>query len=97
MSSLLSVFASDILPIFLIAAVGFALARWLKTSTTALTHVVFYALLPCFAFRLLASSLATGRQFGQMVLLAVLVLVAMAVLGGAIAGALRLRDRKSVV
>ena len=35
----------------MIAGAGFALARWLKASATTLTHVVFYALLPCFAFR----------------------------------------------
>ena len=45
-------------------------------------------LLPCFAFRLLISTVATGRQFGQMVLLAVLVMLAMAAVGAAaVAGA----------
>ena len=90
MSFLLSVFASDLLPIFVIAGVGFALARWLKADATTLTHVVFYALLPCFAFRLLTSSVATGRQFGLMVLLAVLVMLAMAVLGALVSLALGL-------
>ena len=85
MSFLFSVFASDLLPIFVIAGVGFVLARWLNASATALTHVVFYALLPCFAFRLLLTSVTTGRQFGQMVLLAVLVMLAMAILGALVA------------
>jgi predicted permease len=89
-SLLLSVFASDLLPIFLIAGVGFALARWVNASATTLTHVVFYALLPCFAFRLLINSVATGRQFGLMVLMAVLVVVAMAAVGAFVAFALRL-------
>ena len=81
LSDLFSVFASDLLPIFVIAGAGFALARWLKASAATLTHVVFYALLPCFAFRLLITTVATGRQFGLMVLLAVLVMLAMAVVG----------------
>jgi predicted permease len=90
LSDLVSVFASDLLPIFVIAGAGFALARWLKASATTLTHVVFYALLPCLAFRLLVNTVATGRQFGRMVLLAVLVMVAMAIVGVLLALALRL-------
>jgi predicted permease len=90
LSDLVSVFASDLLPIFVIAGAGFALARWLKASATTLTHVVFYALLPCFAFRLLVNTVATGRQFGRMVLLAVLVMVVMAIVGALLSVALRL-------
>ncbi len=90
MSDLFSVFASDLLPIFVIAGAGFVLARWLNASATTLTHVVFYALLPCFAFRLLITTVATGREFGRMVLLAVLVMLAMAVVGAVLSLALRL-------
>jgi predicted permease len=74
----------------MIAGAGFALARWLNASATTLTHVVFYALLPCFAFRLLISTVATGRQFGQMVVLAILVMIAMAAVGAVVSMALRL-------
>jgi predicted permease len=93
--SLLSIFASDLLPIFLIAGVGFALARWRGSNVTTMTHVVFYALLPCFAFRLLITSAATGREFGRMVLLAVLVMAAMALLGFLVSFALRLNRREA--
>ena len=97
LNDLFSVFASDLLPIFLIAGAGFALARWLKASVVTLTHVVFYALLPCFAFRLLISSVATGRRFGMMVLLAVLVMVTMAAVGALLSLALRLSRAESTV
>ncbi len=97
MNDLFSVFASDLLPIFVIAGAGFALARWLKASAVTLTHVVFYALLPCFAFRLLISSVATGRQFGLMVLLAVLVMLTMAAAGALLSLALRLSRAESTV
>jgi predicted permease len=90
LSDLFSVFASDLLPIFMIAGAGFALARWLNASATTLTHIVFYTLLPCFAFRLLISSVATGRQFGKMVLLAAAVMLAMAAVGAVVSLALRL-------
>ena len=95
--SLLSVFASDLLPIFLIAGAGYALARWRNASATTLTHVVFYALLPCFAFRLLISTVATGREFALMVVLAVLVMAAMALVGGLLALALGLSRAESSV
>ena len=97
MNDLFSVFASDLLPIFVIAGAGFALARWLKASAVTLTHVVFYALLPCFAFRLLISSVATGRRFGMMVLLAVLVMLTMAFAGALLSLALRLSRAESTV
>jgi predicted permease len=89
-SFLLSVFLSDLLPIFVIAGAGYALARWLKVSAATVTHVVFYALLPCFSYRLLTTSVATGREFGQIVLLAVLVMLAMAALGALVAFAIGL-------
>jgi malate permease and related proteins len=94
---LLSIFAFDLLPIFLIAGAGFALARWRGANATTLTHVVFYALLPCFAFRLLITSAATGRQFGTMVLLAVLVMTAMALIGVLASFALRLTRAETSV
>jgi hypothetical protein len=97
LNDLFSVFASDLLPIFVIAGAGFALARWLRASVVSLTHVVFYALLPCFAFRLLISSVATGRQFGLMVLLAVLVMLTMAAAGALLSLALRLSRAESTV
>ncbi len=60
-----------------------------------LTHVVFYALLPCLAFRLLVTTVATGRQFERMMLLAVLVVIAMAVVGVLLSLALRLNRTES--
>ena len=90
LTGLFSVFASDLLPIFFIAGAGFALARWRNASAATLTHVVFYALLPCFAFHLLITTVATGQQFARMVLLAALVMIAMAAVGVLLSLALRL-------
>jgi predicted permease len=96
-SGLVSTFASDIFPIFLVAGVGFALARWVGVSVRPLTHVVFYALLPCFAFRLLTASAVTGRGFGRMILLAVAVMAAMALVGALVSFALRLTRTETSV
>ena len=90
MTLLLSIFASDILPIFLIASVGFLLARRLDASVKTLAHVVFYALVPCLVFNLLVTSKMTGQEFGRMALLAVLVTGTMGLLGRLVGGMLRL-------
>jgi predicted permease len=82
---LISIFASDILPIFVIAAVGFLLARKLQASVKTLSHVVFYALVPCLGFRLLVTSKMTGPQVGRMALMAVLVTAAMGILARVVA------------
>jgi predicted permease len=89
-TGLISIFASDILPIFLIAGLGFLLARKLKTDVKTLSSVVFYALAPCFVFRLLVGSEMTGTQVGGMVLLAIFVTGAMGLLGRIVAIPLRL-------
>ena len=77
MNVLLSIFASDILPVFVVAGVGFILARMLHASVKTLAHIVFYALVPCLVFRLLVTSNIVGPQFGRMAVLAVLVAAAM--------------------
>src|SRR5438552_8698244 len=77
---LLSIFVSDILPVFLIAGAGFLLARKLQASVKTLAHVSFYALTPCLAFKMLVSSRMTGPQAGRMTLMAVLVTAAMGLL-----------------
>jgi predicted permease len=77
---ILSVFVSDILPIFLIAAVGYLLASRLQASVKTLSHVVFYALIPCFVFRLLTTSKISGPDAGRMALLAILVMAVMGLL-----------------
>lgn len=63
---LFSIFASDILPIFVIAGVGFVLARFRDASVKTLSRVVFNALAPCLAFNLLVTSKMSGVEFGRM-------------------------------
>ncbi len=90
MRILLSIFASDILPIFLIAGAGFLLARKLHANVKTLAHVAFYALSPCLAFTMLSTSTITGPQAGRMALFAVLITAAMGLIARAVAVPLRL-------
>jgi malate permease and related proteins len=70
---LLSIFASDILPIFVIAGVGFLLARFAVADVRQLSRVTFYALAPALVFNLLVTSTLGGLDFGRMVLFYLLV------------------------
>lgn len=90
MRLLLSIFASDLLPVFLVAGVGFLLARYLGVSVKMLSTVAFNALSPCLVFDTLVSSQIDGRQFGEMALFCVLATTAMGLAGRAAAALLSL-------
>src|SRR4030095_4849784 len=87
---LLSIFASDILPVFIVAGIGFALARFLHASVRTLAHIVFYALVPCLVFKMLVTSTIVGPQFGKMAVLSVLVAASMGLIARLVAAPLRL-------
>ncbi len=70
-SLLLSIFAHDVLPIFIVAAIGFALARVFQTDVRTLSKVAFNALSPCLVFHMLVSSPLGAADFARMTALAV--------------------------
>ena len=81
MQLLLTILADDILPIFLIAAVGFILARRFHVDVRVLSRVTFNALAPCLVFNLIVTSHLSAGELGKIVaftllLVAVLGLVA---------------------
>jgi malate permease and related proteins len=72
---LLSIFASDVLPIFVVAGVGFTVARVLRADVRTLSRVTFNALSPCLVFHLLVTSRLSASDFGRMTALALVVIV----------------------
>ncbi len=72
MNLLLSIFANDVLPIFVVAAVGFTVARVFKADVRTLSRVTFNALSPCLVFEMLVTSSLSAADFGRMTALAVL-------------------------
>jgi predicted permease len=92
MGLLVSILVSDILPIFAIAGAGFLLARYAGVDVKTVARVVFYALLPCLAFRLLVTSSPSGPNVGRLILLAVLIMAAMGIVGYAAAKGMGLKD-----
>ena len=90
MALLLSIFANDVLPIFIVAAVGFAVARVLKVDVRSLSRVTFNALSPCLVFHLLVTSSLSAADFGRMTALAVVVIVGIGLVGRLVTLPLRL-------
>jgi predicted permease len=87
---LFSIFASDIVPIFVVAGVGFLLARYSAVDARALSRIIFNALSPCLAFNLLVTSTISGGEFGRMALFCVLVIAAAGAMAWLISIPLRL-------
>ncbi len=90
MTLLLTIFANDVLPIFLVAAVGFAVARVLKADVRSLSRVTFNALSPCLVFHLLVTSSLSAADFGRMTALAVAVILGIGLVGRLVTLPLRL-------
>ena len=81
MGLLVSILASDILPIFAIAGAGFLLARYAGVDVKTVARVVFFSLLPCLAFRMLVTSSTSGPNVVRLMFLAVLIMAAMGFVG----------------
>jgi predicted permease len=76
---LLSIFLNDVLPIFIVAGVGFLLARVLHADVRTLSRVTFNALSPCLVFTLLVSSRLGADAFLRMTALALIVVLGIGV------------------
>jgi malate permease and related proteins len=87
---LLSIFAADVLPIFIVAGVGFLVARVLKADVRTLSRVTFNALSPCLVFHLLVTSSLSAADFGRMTALALIVIVGIGLVGRLLTLPLRL-------
>jgi predicted permease len=73
---LLSIFATDVLPIFIVAGVGFIVARVFRADVRTFSRVTFNALSPCLVFHLLVTSPVSASDFGRMTALALAVILA---------------------
>ena len=90
MSLIFSIFTNDIAPIFVLAAVGFVLARRMGASVKTLSTVSFHALSPCLVFDQLVTSRVGLSQSWRVVVFCVLVTAAIGVAAQGAVRALRL-------
>ena len=77
-SLLFEIFVANILPVFLVASVGFLLARFAAVDVRALARLSLHGLAPVLIFNLLVTSPVGGAAAGRMVLFSLLVVGAMA-------------------
>jgi malate permease and related proteins len=87
---LLSIFVHNILPIFVLAGVGFLLVRYLRVDVQTLSRVCLYALAPCLVFDMLVTSGVSSDEFGRLVLFALSTILGVGVIAWLISRALRL-------
>ena len=77
-SLLFEIFVANILPVFLVASVGFLLARFAAVDVRALARLSLHGLAPVLIFNLLVTSPVGGAAAGRMVLFSLFVVGAMA-------------------
>ena len=92
---LLSIFLSDLLPVFVIAGVGFLLARYAGVQVQTVSRLTFHALAPAFVFNTLVNSTAESSQIGRMTLFYLLVAISAATMARIAAIPFRL-DRRAL-
>jgi malate permease and related proteins len=83
--TLLSILASDIVPIFAIAVAGFFLEKRLPGSVKVLSAIAFNALSPCLVFDQLVMSRLSGSDVARMALYCILLMAAMGVIARLVA------------
>ncbi len=71
MRTLLSLVTEDVLPIFLVAGVGFLLARYRHIDVRVVSRTAFNALSPCLVFSLLMSARIPAAEAGRLGLFSV--------------------------
>jgi malate permease and related proteins len=66
LSTLAGLFLNNLLPVFLAAAAGFGLGRWLKIEPRPIAQVSFYIFSPCLIFVLITSNHLDNTDFIRM-------------------------------
>jgi predicted permease len=94
LSILLAIFVNNLLPVFLVIAVGFLLGLTLRPNVKAVSRTTFYALTPCLIFSGLTNTPLSGAQAGQVASFAALATLLTATVAWVIASALRWRGQR---
>lgn len=96
MDNLLDVLTQNILPIFLVAAFGYGLRRWMHMEARDLSRAVFYCLSPCLVFSSLVSSQLLSDELLRLSSFTLLTTAVMGTLAWLTAKALRLPRTETV-
>lgn len=90
MKGILDVFLQNILPIFVVASIGFVLRRRLRLDKQALSKLTFYAFSPALVFSSLVNSEIPTGEMAQLAAYALAVTLAMGAIALIVSRALRL-------
>ena len=90
MTSLIQLFAANLLPILLVASIGFFLQRKLKVDPRPISQIIFYSLTPVLIFRLLIDTDIQAGEMGRMVLLSLITTICVGMVAWLIVKLLRL-------
>jgi predicted permease len=90
LTSLFQLFAANLLPIFLVAGIGFILQRKLNIHPRPISQVVFNILTPALIFKLLITTEIQATEMGRMVVLSLLTTISIGLVAWLLAKLLRL-------
>lgn len=90
MTSLPTLFLNNLLPIFIVAGVGYLIADWLHIQPGNLSKIVFYVFGPCLVFSLISNSRLEGEEVLRVLAFATIGAVLIALAGFLLGRALRL-------
>lgn len=93
MGALLSLFANNLLPVFLAAGAGFVLGKVVRIEAQALSRVAFYVFSPCLVFTLLTANELGNGEVLQMAAFAVAQMALVGLLAWGVAKGLRFERR----
>ena len=90
MTSLFQLFAANLLPIYLVAGIGFLLQRKLNIPPRSISQIVFNVLTPALIFKLLIDTNIQAEEMSRMVILAILTTVCIGLVAWILGKLLRL-------
>lgn len=97
MNDILTVITQNILPLFLVAGLGFFVQRWRPANKQVVSNVVLNCFSPCLVFASLVNSQLPANELADMALFTIINILLMAGLGLAVAGLLRLSRQDTAV
>ncbi len=80
---------NNIVPIFIVIGLGYALERRLKIEIKSVSRTIFYALTPCLVFSSLVTSTISGGEFWRIASFEILITLGVALVAWGVARALR--------
>jgi predicted permease len=87
---LLAIFVQNIVPIFIVAGIGFLLVRHVGADVQTLSRVTLHVLTPCLVFEILVTSSVSADEFGRLSLLALCTILGIGLIAWLVTRVLRL-------